>query len=76
MLVSLAPLWSQARSHGVYYFFIIGVFAAAIVIVGKFVFLSDKAMYTGLVSLAFVSILSSRWALANPKTECPACSQT
>lgn len=75
MLLSLAPLWLQARSRGAYYFFIIGVFAAATVIVGKFFFLSDKAMYAGLVSLAFTSILSSRWALVSPEAGCPACAQ-
>lgn len=59
------------RRHG-YGPFVSGVFASAIVLIGKFSFESDAAMYTGLAVLIAASVWNS-WPRQRLATACPSC---
>lgn len=71
LALSLAALAYRARSRWGYRPFFLGLPAAAMVIVGKFVFDSDMALYSGAALLAGMSLWNS-----SPKSlsgSCPVC---
>ncbi len=62
----------RARRRRGYGPFFAGAAASATVLVGKFLFESDPAMYAGLALLIVASIWNS-WPLERPTTVCPSC---
>ncbi len=76
LAIALFSLGFHARRRRGYMPFRLGILAAAIIMVGKFVFDFDQVMYGGIALLMFASIWNS-WPLK--KTEnahCPACEST
>lgn len=75
LLVAVGALVVRARSRRGYAPFALGLVASAIVLIGKFVFLSDVAMYGGVALLASVSIWNAWPQKATGVNDgtCPAC---
>lgn len=70
--IAVGALAYRARTRRGYKPFIAGIAAAAIVLVGKFTFESDGAMYAGLALLIGASIWNT-WPRRVKKSSCPAC---
>ena len=70
LILAVVSLWYRAGTRRGYRPFILGIFAATIVLVGKFVFFSDSTMYGGIVLLMSASLWNS-W----PKRITCTCSQ-
>jgi mercuric ion transport protein len=74
LMVAVGALGFRARSRHGFGPFFIGLAAALIVIVGKFQFQSDPAMYGGIALLIAASVWNT-WPKRNKTASCPACAQ-
>jgi len=74
LLIAVGTLAFRAGSRRGYGPFVVGLAASAIVLVGKFVFVSDVAMYGGIVLLVAASLWNA-WPrkAARIGGACPAC---
>ena len=74
VLITLVALFWRARKRRGYRPLLLGITASAVLLIGKFVYENDMAMYAGLVFLIAASIWNT-WPLSgNDKTQqCPAC---
>ncbi len=76
LAIALFSLGFRARRRRGYKPFILGILAAAIIMVGKFVFDFDQVMYGGVALLMSASIWNS-WPLKKSENaHCPACEST
>ncbi len=73
LILAVASLGYRAKNRRGYKPFILGVLAAIIVIIGKFVFISDLAMYGGIALLMGASLWNSWPKRAVNSGSCPAC---
>lgn len=71
LVISLSTMAFRAKSRHGYGPLLLGLFAGAVLMVGKFVYDSDSAMYTGLVILVAASLWNT-WPKARVD-DCPAC---
>jgi len=71
LLIAVAALGFRARRRRGFGPFVVGLGASAVVLVGKFRFESDPAMYAGLGLLVAASIWNTWPRRATPA--CPAC---
>ena len=69
---AVSALAFRARRRRGYGPFGLGLVAASAVLIGKFAFESDAAMYGGLALLVAASLWNS-WPVARPKAACPSC---
>lgn len=76
LILAVASLAYRAKNRRGYKPFILGVIAAIIVIVSKFVFISDLAMYGGIALLMGASLWNSWPQRAANSGSCPACVPT
>jgi mercuric ion transport protein len=75
LVVAVGALgWRAGRRRG-YGPFVLGLLAATVVIVGKFLFDSNPAMYGGIALLVGASLWNS-WPKSTASTACPACEPT
>jgi hypothetical protein len=74
LALAVAALAIGARSRRGYGPFMLGVAASAVVLVGKFVYQSDGAMYLGVAILVMASTWNA-WPVGQKGTGCPACSR-
>jgi hypothetical protein len=74
LLIAVVALGFRARRRRGFGPFVVGLSASAIVLVGKFRFESDPAMYAGLGLLVAASIWNTWPRRATPA--CPACITT
>ena len=72
LTVAVAALAYRARRRRGYLPFALGLVAGAVVLVGKFSFESDPAMYAGLALLITASVWNS-WPRKRIATTCPSC---
>ena len=72
LAVAVGALAYRARRRRGYLPFALGVVAAAIVLIGKFTFESDPAMYAGLAILIGASVWNT-WPRRRLAAACPAC---
>jgi mercuric ion transport protein len=72
LAVAVGALGFRARSRRVYGPFVAGLVAAVVVIVGKFLFESDPAMYGGIALLIGASVWNT-WPRRKTNSSCPAC---
>jgi hypothetical protein len=73
LLLSLFALGWRARSRRGYRPLLLGIAASALILVGKFNFESDTAMYTGIAVLVAASLWNA-WPRSGTAAEsCPAC---
>ncbi len=72
LAVAVAALAFRARTRRGYRPFLLGTVGALIVLIGKFHFASDPAMYAGLTLLITASTWNS-WPLRQAAADCPAC---
>lgn len=72
LVVAVGALAIQAGNRRGYWPFIVGLLSAVAVIVGKFVFESDSAMYSGIALLVGASIWNT-WPERKSVLSCPAC---
>jgi hypothetical protein len=75
LIVAVGALGFRARNRHGFGPFATGVVAALIVIVGKFQFESDPAMYGG-IALLIAAAVWNTWPKRSKKASCPACVQT
>jgi len=73
LAIALAALAYRASVRRGYRPLILGICAATILLVGKFSFASDLAMYVGLILLIAASLLNSWPRPPQAGTPCPAC---
>jgi len=71
LAISLSTMIYRAKSRHGYGPLLLGLFAGAVLMVGKFVYDSDTAMYAGLVILVAASLWNT-WPKAQVD-DCPAC---
>lgn len=71
LAIAVGALAFRARRRRGYRPFVIGLLASAVVLIGKFSFESDAAMYIGLVVLVAASLWNS-WP-KRAEADCPAC---
>lgn len=74
LIVAVGALGFRARNRHGFGPFLTGLAAASIVIVGKFQFESDSAMYGGIALLIAASAWNT-WPNRNKAASCPACGQ-
>lgn len=72
LTLAVVSLWRRARKAGSHTPFIFGLLAAILVIVGRFVFVSDLAVYGGLAFLVSASLWYS-WPQPARYSSCPTC---
>ena len=72
LALAVGALAYRAKRRRGYLPFLVGVAAAAIVLVGKFTFESDPAMYAGLAILIGASVWNT-WPRQRHVPTCPAC---
>ena len=72
LVIALAALGFRARNRRGFGPLVLGLLAAVFVIVGKFQFESDPAMYGG-IALLVVASLWNTWPRRIPTPSCPAC---
>lgn len=72
LVVAVGALAFRARRRRGYGPFLIGMVASAVVLIGKFAFDSDPAMYSG-VALLVAASLWNTWPVRRPAASCPAC---
>jgi mercuric ion transport protein len=72
LVLAIGALAVGARSRRGYGPFSLGLAASAVVLLGKFVFDSDVAMYGGIVLLVSASVWNA-WPLSDKGRTCPAC---
>jgi hypothetical protein len=72
LAVAVGALGFRARSRHGYGPFSVGLVAAVVVIVGKFLFESDPAMYGGIALLIGASVWNT-WPRRKTNSSCPAC---
>lgn len=72
LVVAVGTLAYRARERHGYLPFVIGLVAAAAVLIGKFVLESNAAMYGGLASLAGASLWNT-WPSGERAGQCPSC---
>ncbi|MBE9516506.1 MAG: MerC domain-containing protein [Proteobacteria bacterium] len=71
VLIALTALFWRAKNRRGYGPFLLGLVASSILVVGKFIYESDVAMYIGLAMLVSASLWNT-WPIAR-KTETPHC---
>jgi hypothetical protein len=74
LIVAVEAIGFRARNRHGFGPFLIGLAAALVVVVGKFQFESDPAMYTGIALLIAASVWNT-WPKRNKAVSCPACAQ-
>jgi len=72
LVIAVGALAYRAKRRRGYMPFMLGVVAAAVVLIGKFRFESDPAMYAGLAILIGASLWNT-WPGRQPAAACPAC---
>ena len=72
LAIAVGALAYRARRRRGYLPFALGVVAAAVVLIGKFTFESDPAMYAGLAILIGASLWNT-WPRRAAPAACPAC---
>ena len=72
LAVAVAALAYRADTRRGYRPFVIGLVAAATVMIGKFTFESNLAMYAGLTSLVGASLWNT-WPRREQERQCPSC---
>jgi hypothetical protein len=75
LVVAVGALGFRVSSRRGYGPFTVGLAAAGIVVIGKFLFDSDPAMYGGIVLLIGASIWNT-WPKRAADTSCPACAES
>ena len=73
LTIAVVSLGYRARNRRGYKPFVLGFFAAAIVIVGKFIFISDQAMFGGIALLMGASLWNSWPKKRSNTSSCSAC---
>lgn len=73
LLIAVAALAYRARQRRGYKPFLMGLLAGAILLIGKFYFDSDVAMYTGLSLLVAASLWNTWSRSQSAGARCPAC---
>lgn len=73
LLIAVAALAYRARQRRGYKPFLMGLLAGAILLIGKFYFDSDAAMYTGLSLLVAASLWNTWPRSQSAGVPCPAC---
>lgn len=73
LLIAVAALAYHARQRRGYKPFLMGLLAGAILLIGKFYFDSDAAMYTGLSLLVAASLWNTWPRSQSAGASCPAC---
>ncbi len=73
LILAVASLAYRARNRRGYKPFVLGILAATIVVVGKFVFGSAPAMYAGIALLIGASFWNSWPRIKTNSGSCPAC---
>lgn len=73
LILAIASLRYRAKNRRGYSPFILGIFGAIVVIAGKFVFISDLAMYGGIAILIGASFWNSWPRKMSNNGSCPAC---
>ena len=75
LFIAVGAMVFRARTRRGYGPFIVGLAASAIVLIGKFVFVSDMAMYGGIILLMAASVWNAwpRRAVDAGSGACPAC---
>lgn len=71
--LALAPLGYQAKRRRHFTPLLVSLLAALLVIIGKFAFVSDLAVYTGIILFVGASLWNSWPQRANKSGLCPAC---
>jgi hypothetical protein len=74
LIMAVGALGFRARKRHGFWPFATGLAAALLVIVGKFQFESDPAMYGGIALLIAASVWNT-WPKRNKTASCPACAQ-
>lgn len=73
VLIAVAALAFRAKQRRGYKPFLVGILAAGILLIGKFHYENDTAMYAGLLLLVAASLWNT-WPKPSPAgVECPAC---
>ncbi len=72
LVVAVGALAFRAKRRRGYWPFIIGSVSSAVVLIGKFNFDSEAAMYLGLAALVAASVWNS-WPMAATRTVCTTC---
>ncbi len=72
LAIAVGALVYRAKRRRGYPPFALGLVAAAVVLIGKFIFESDPAMYAGLAILIGASLWNT-WPRRQPAAACPAC---
>lgn len=76
LLVAAGSLAFRARSRRGYRPFVLGLIGSVTVLIGKFFFVSDAAMYGGIVLLVVASIWNAWPQKATSTGTCPACASS
>ena len=74
LVVAVGALAFRARKRHGFGPFVLGLVAAAVVIIGKFLFESDPAMYGGIALLVGASVWNT-WPKHKRASSCPACAE-
>lgn len=75
LVIAVGALAFRARRRRGLGPFGVGLMAAAVVLVGKFAFDNDGAMYTGVALLVAASVWNT-WPVRKPAATCPACADS
>ena len=73
LILAVVSQWYRAGTRRGYGPFILGIFAATIVLVGKFIFFSDSTMYGGIVLLMSATLWNSWPKRRNNIDSCSTC---
>jgi len=74
--LAVASLGYRAKNRRTHKPFILGLLAAILIVVGKFVFVSNLAVYGGVALLVGASLWNSWLQRASKSGSCPACVHT
>jgi mercuric ion transport protein len=72
LVIAVASLAYRAQQRRGYKPLLLGLFAAALLLIGKFYYSSDSVMYAGLALLVLASLWNT-WPQPGVKGACPAC---
>lgn len=73
LVIAVASLGYKAKRRRGYLPFVLGIISTVIIIVGKFIFESDVALYVGIAILMGASLWNSLPKKVSENGSCPAC---